>query len=184
MDNQTPGNNAHTITETGAISSNGAGVAPPQTQQTHILPNPNPAPIMPMGFTRREVWIDLESEQYPGHQFKIWANYPKKIELDLTSRDEPRVADALGKIVLEHNGWRDFEGNVYPQPNIFKEELVEDEDGSKKTVRRYPFWDEIPDEVAQLIIIKIHIETQKLPNSVAESYRLSRLSQLSRTRKG
>jgi hypothetical protein len=147
------------------------------------VPEPPPVSTGLPNIHRREEWIDLEETEYPGYKFLMWANYPKKIELALTSRDEPKVLEALAQIVLRHNGWRDFDGEEYSQPSVWREDEVEDEDGNKVKKKVYPFWEEIPDEVSQLIIVKIHIQTQKLPNSVAESYRLSRISQVSRTRR-
>lgn len=149
-----------------------------------------PPNLVPNGyqFSRRFEWVNLDEQVYPGMQFKMWVNFPKKLDIDMSSGEVDRVANALATIVVEHNGWRDFDNNLYAQPNVYTERTVfeEDDQGNKtsRIVQDYPFWDEIPDEIAQLIIVQLHIAVQKLPNSAIQSYRNSIRGRSSVTRRG
>lgn len=103
---------------------------------------------------RREVWVPLPQE-YEGLKFKLWVNAPTKlwnVLLALNSNSD-EIQDALLQIVLEHNGWLDFEGKPYPP--------ADDPD----------FWNEIPTELAACIVTASQAEIQKLPNSIAPQRR-------------
>lgn len=113
---------------------------------------------------RREVWVDLPAE-YAGFKVRIWVNPPSRLWADIITPQDPdetpesakelteqvkedkRLA-ALKRIVLEHNGWVDYDGEVYPATNT-KE-----------------FWDDIPDELAAVLLTVIQREMAKLPNSL------------------
>jgi len=100
---------------------------------------------------KRTVWVDLP-EEYPGFQILIWVNAPMRLWRpvnDAKPGTNKQIEDALRQICLEHNGWRDFEGNVYPTPT----------EGA--------FWQEIPTELAAGIIEVARTESRKLPNSLA-----------------
>ena len=104
---------------------------------------------------RREAWVDLPDE-YEGFRVKVWLNAPSKMWLELGSGNEKRAMVSAKKLVMEHNGWLDFEGNEYPA-------TTED-----------AFWEEIPTELAACILAAIQLEMQKLPNSMAPRRRRSR----------
>lgn len=106
---------------------------------------------------RREVWIDLPAE-YEGFRFRVWLNAPARIWTDLISESssEKQMRDALRQLVLEHNGWLDFEGQPYPPPGESE------------------FWELIPTELAACILSAAQTEIQKLPNSIAPQRRRSR----------
>ena len=104
---------------------------------------------------RRETWIDLP-EEYAGFRVKIWVNSPSKLWADLGSGDEERAQAAAEKLVLEHNGWLDFDGDPYPPPSLPE------------------FWDEIPTELAACVLAAAQAEIQKLPNSIAPRRRRSK----------
>lgn len=104
---------------------------------------------------RRTVWVDLPDE-YEGFKFELWVNSPTKLWMELNSGDEARAQAAAEKLVLAHNGWRDFDGNEYPPPS---------EAG---------FWEEIPTELAGCIFALAQAEQAKLPNSIAPTNRRSR----------
>lgn len=102
---------------------------------------------------RREKWLELP-EEYAGFSFKVWVNAPAKHWAAVgraaqDDGDEAEAREALRHIILEHNGWLDFDGNPYPQP---------DQDG---------FWEEIPTELAACMIVAVQVEQTKLPNSLA-----------------
>lgn len=105
---------------------------------------------------RRETWVELPSE-YEGFKFRVWLNAPTRIWAELTADNEKASLGALQQLVLEHNGWLDFDGQPYPPAEVEK------------------FWEEIPTELAACILIALQAEMQKLPNSIApQSRRLKR----------
>lgn len=103
---------------------------------------------------RREKWVDLPDE-YEGFRFKIWVNAPTKYWMALAqsasddSAGQDGAIEALQKIVLEHNGWLNFDGEPFPPAA----EAV--------------FWEEIPTELAACMIVAAQMEQSKLPNSMA-----------------
>lgn len=101
---------------------------------------------------RREKWIDLPDE-YAGFRLKIWVNAPTKLWMAVNSASnggsESEAQKAIEKIVLEHNGWRDFDGRPYPPPTSAE------------------FWQEIPTELAACILVATQVEMSNLPNSMA-----------------
>ena len=109
----------------------------------------NNGSVVTMGpqIQRREAWVDLP-EEYAGFKVKIWVNAPNTLWDDTKSTDETKVAAAVKRIFLEHNGWRDYEGNTYPSP-------TEDD-----------FWQQIPTELATVMIVVAQKEAATLPNSM------------------
>lgn len=99
---------------------------------------------------RREVWMDLPSE-YSGFKVKIWSNYPQRIYDQIFDQDldEAGRVQALRKIVLEHNGWCDEEGNPLPAAQ---------DDG---------FWEALPAELVGVVIMTIQEAASILPNSLS-----------------
>lgn len=106
---------------------------------------------------RREKWVELPDE-YKGFEVKIWVNAPTKLwtAIGNAARDEAAAQDAAQKIVIEHNGWLDFDGTPYPQPGTLE------------------FWEDIPTELAGLIFALIQHEMGNLPNSIATQRRRSK----------
>jgi hypothetical protein len=102
---------------------------------------------------RREVWADLPEDGYAGFRVKIWVNYPVKFDVDVATGEGPRVLAACKQIVLEHNGWLDFEGKLYPSPQT-------DE-----------FWEAIPTELGAVIIATVNAQKIVLPKLVMPSLR-------------
>jgi hypothetical protein len=118
--------------------------------------------------------------EYEGFKFKLWVNAPSSLwsvllvgsqvdELGEDASEDEEAAQAaaaavkeaelqgvLQKLVLEHNGWRDFEGETYPQPS------------------EVAFWEIIPTELAACVIAASQVEMRKLPNSIASRKRRSR----------
>lgn len=110
------------------------------------------APAAPV-LQRREQWVDLPQEEYPYFKVKLWVNYPQKLNADLNSGDQERMAAALGRIVLEHNGWCDEETRPYPPAS------------------ERAFWEAIPDELAAVLLVLVRQESLKLPKSLALAMR-------------
>lgn len=105
---------------------------------------------------RRERWLELPDE-YEGFRIKIWLNAPTKLWMALMdSQDEKAAQAAAERLVLEHNGWLDFDGNPYPPPS----------DAA--------FWEEIPTELAAAVLALAQVAMQDLPNSLAPTKRRSR----------
>lgn len=97
---------------------------------------------------RREAWLDLPAP-YAGFKVKVWVNFPSQALDDAADESDPVLyAAAMGKIVLEHNGWQDFDGTPYPPPDTVA------------------FWQHIPNELARTIGALIRRESEVLPNSV------------------
>lgn len=113
--------------------------APPPTTGVQL------GPRMP----RREQWVELPAE-YPEHKVKLWLNYPQRLREALDSEDEATVRDALRQIVLEHNGWLDFEGTPYPPAS---------DPG---------FWDALSQELAGVILVMALMEPRRLPKDLAQ----------------
>lgn len=103
---------------------------------------------------RREAWIDLPPE-YDGFQVKVWLNAPSRLWSELSGGEEAKTMAALQQIVLEHNGWLDYDGQQYPPANS------------------EAFWQDIPTELAACILVAAQAEMQKLPNSIAPRNRRS-----------
>ncbi|MCP4415962.1 MAG: hypothetical protein GY805_05025 [Chloroflexi bacterium] len=105
---------------------------------------------------RREVWVDLPDE-YEGFRFKLWVNAPTKIWNTITSgADEETIQGSLRQLILEHNGWLNFDGLSYSAPNTAE------------------FWEEIPTELAACLVVASQAEMQMLPNSIASRRRRSK----------
>ena len=116
---------------------------------------------------RRETWVDLPDE-YEGFKFKVWVNAPARVwnELNPATSDETSDEDAaareataqaaLRQIVLEHNGWLDFDGQPFPPADD------------------PAFWETIPTELAACVLVAARVEMGKLPNSIAPQKRRSR----------
>lgn len=104
---------------------------------------------------RREKWVELPDE-YAGFKAKVWVNAPTKLWTDLNSGEEEKALEAAQKLVLEHNGWLDFDGVPYPETS------------------RGEFWELIPTELAACVLAAIQAEVQKLPNSMVPRNRRSR----------
>jgi hypothetical protein len=104
---------------------------------------------------RRETWVELPGD-YAGFKFRLWVNAPARIWNDLNSDTEEAALAALQQLILEHNGWRDFDGEPYPPAN------------------ESAFWEAIPTELAACILVASQSEMQKLPNSIAPQRRRSR----------
>lgn len=135
--------------------------------------NPPVGPRLP----RREVWVDLP-EEYPGFRFKLWVNAPQRVWNTIASAGKEQApllddatpeqiaaykaaADAvttattaaLQKIVLEHNGWLDDEGQPFPP------------------AADAGFWEAIPTELGGLVMASAQRAMGNLPNSLAPKRR-------------
>lgn len=99
-----------------------------------------PGPSIP----RREVWLTLPGD-YREFRVLVWRNFPQRLKRELTSGDTERILTAMTLIILEHNGWIDDAGEPFPPANT------------------QAFWEEIPDELAMLIMNRILEETKTLP---------------------
>jgi len=114
------------------------GTAATLPPPTHLHGKPAPP-------QRRFTWLELPPDSgYFGFRFKAWINYPAQLQRDMQSSDEDKARAALMKIVLEHNGWVDFDGNEYPPATDPR------------------FWDEIPNELAIATLSLVNAETGKL----------------------
>jgi hypothetical protein len=140
---------------------------PPADPSPTPTPTPPPAAAGPR-LLRREVWVDVP--EYPGFRVKLWINYPQHWDLEMTGADfrpapdhegvtlqelrawnderEAAMRTAYGRVVLEHNGWLGFEGEVLPQP---QDPL---------------FWELIPTELAATVVALQKQASAELPNSI------------------
>lgn len=97
---------------------------------------------------RREVYVDI-GEEYPGFRAKLWVNYPRRLIDDLRQTDDlERSKAALGQMVVEHNGWVNYDGTEFPPAS------------------EPAFWDAIPDELAGALIALVNREAGKLASDV------------------
>lgn len=104
---------------------------------------------------RRTAWVALPDE-YEGFEVEIWVNAPTRLWTQLGSGEEAEALEAMQRIVIGHNGWLDFDGNPYPPA-----------DDSK-------LWEEVPTELAAVVLAIAQAEITKLPNSLAPTNRRSR----------
>lgn len=139
-----------------------------------------PATVVVAGprLPRRETWVNLPGD-YDGFRFKLWVNAPKRLwnavfaaaataEDEIQPDDTPAMVQtkadrlkaradaasaALQQIVLEHNGWLDDQGQPFSPAS------------------EPAFWDEIPNELAGLVLASAALEQGKLPNSLAPKKR-------------
>lgn len=131
------------------VTSNGTVTEPPPS-----LPVPAAGAVAPVAtagprLPRREEWLDLPEDAYPGFKVKVWVNYPRRFNDDLTSRDSARMRAMLMQVILEHNGWCDSDGVPLAQP------------GEPK------FWDDVPDELAAAVIVLLQEQVGKLASSLS-----------------
>lgn len=144
-----------------------AVASPPEVQPIqngHLepvaVPAPPPTPTGPR-MQRREVWLELP-EPYAGFKFKAWMNYPNRLWLDFVKAAPPDATDdvlteisnrqraALGAMVIEHNGWLDFDGTPLPPASDVDE-----------------FWSAISTELAAAVIALLKARQADLGNSFA-----------------
>lgn len=104
---------------------------------------------------RREKWLELPDE-YSGFKVKIWLNAPTKYWTALGSEDDREALDGMQQIVLEHNGWLDFDGEPYPPASD------------------PALWEEVPTELAATVLAAAQAAMTDLPNSLRPTRRRSR----------
>jgi hypothetical protein len=123
------------------------GVVPP----TAAIPSEPSQAIHAAGprLPRREEWLDLPEEAYPGFRIKVWVNYPHRLTSELRSGEQERVMGALRQMVLEHNGWCDYDGAPLP-PAASGE-----------------FWELVPDELAGAVLVLLQAQAGKLAFSLS-----------------
>jgi hypothetical protein len=155
----------------------GPVVESPSPPTAAVPPAPAPSPVASgPRLGRREKWVDLPAktedgeDAYPSFRIKLWLNYPQHWDQDMLGvnfRPQPDHAgvtlqelrawsdereasqrEAYGRVVLEHNGWLDFEGNPLPQP------------------QDPTFWELIPTELAAVIVNLQKQASAELPNSI------------------
>jgi hypothetical protein len=105
---------------------------------------------------RRAAWFTLPDEYgetEPPMQAKLWVSYPHRLMDDIRSGDPELQLPALRKIVLEHNGWIDEDGQPLP---------IADSD---------EFWERIPDVLLSVLIAIVGNEIAKTVASVTRKQR-------------
>ena len=125
---------------------------------TAVLTPPPPATGPALRMPRREMWVELPQDAYPGFEVRLWVNYPTKERESIKSGDVDRALTALQHVVLAtrvrngtavvFEGWPDEDGNPLPPPT------------------ERAFWDAIPDELAATLISLLVVESERLPKSI------------------
>lgn len=116
---------------------------------------------------RRMRWVKLPSSAelgYTGWMIYMWTSFPGELLNRLGDADGDEKKDLINQIFLQHNGWRDYDGNLYPQPTDDVEDGTPD------------FWDAIPQEVANALIQLMNVEQKQLSFLVRERPGTSRRS--------
>jgi hypothetical protein len=99
---------------------------------------------------RREVEVAIDG--YEGFTAWIWANYPRRILTALrATTDEQALFALLRQLVIEHNGWRDADGEPYPPADD------------------PAFYDAVPYELAVLLVHAINAAPGVYPQSLART---------------
>lgn len=139
----------HVTSEYETTTTNGAAVRSPSLEAAPA------GPTLPLGprLPRRELWLELPQEEYPGFRIKLWVNYPRRLNSELSAGSNERMLEALQQIVLEHNGWLDIEGEPLPPATSAE------------------FWQIIPDELAAAVIALLGNEVGKLASSLVPTRR-------------
>jgi hypothetical protein len=122
---------------------------------------------------RRERWLDLPDDYgQAGMRVKFWVNYPRSVQRDLMGGEEA-TKRALLQIVLEHNGWLDFDGSPYPPANDPGEKCTAEhpEGETCPGMIRDGFWEAITDELAAVLIVMARLEAGKLATSLIPDQR-------------
>lgn len=101
---------------------------------------------------RREVWVDLPAE-YAGLRLRVWVNAPSRLWAEIQSGDEARARAVITQIVLEHNGWLDFDGAPFP------------------AATDPAFWDQMSQELAGVVMTAVQLEMTRLPKSMVPQKR-------------
>lgn len=100
---------------------------------------------------RREDWMDLPQDEYPGFRVKFWRTFPHSLMTQVQTGTREKQVDALTHIFLEHNGWAGEDGAELPSPGD------------------PAFWDLIPDELQSCLVVLLVQEVQKLPSSLVRN---------------
>jgi len=95
---------------------------------------------------KREVEVAIPG--YPGFLCWVWSNFPQRLRDELTSGDGDRIRAALCRLVVEHNGWCDADGEPYPPASD------------------PAFWNAIPTELGSLLSRAIREAPDAFPNSL------------------
>ena len=103
---------------------------------------------------RREAWLDMP-EEYAGFRVQVWLNAPARVWNGIWAGDGAETEAGLRQVIVAHNDWCDFDGNPYPQPSESE------------------FWQEIPTELAAIILRVAREATYDLPNSLPPKRRTS-----------
>lgn len=112
-----------------------------------------PTPLEPRAprVERRIKWVDVPTSNYRGFKIRIWTNFPQRLLDQATgTTDEEEAAAMMSRIVLEHNGWRDEDDNVFPPTND------------------PAFWSDIPFELRNAITAIVIREASELPTLIRE----------------
>lgn len=96
---------------------------------------------------RRERWITLDEESYPGLQALVWLNPPSRLVGNLQAMSEEEQRATLSRVILAHNGWLDEDGALVP-PSTDP-----------------AFWETISTELGALLVARWTDELLQLPNS-------------------
>lgn len=114
---------------------------------------------------RREKWLKLPTSAdfgYSRWMVYMWTNFPSDLLNRIPDIPGEERKTNLNRIFLQHNGWKDYQGNPYPQPG---EDVAEGEPD---------FWDAIPQEVANALIQLMNVQQRQLSFLVEERPRSSR----------
>lgn len=136
------------VSPNGATGTTGAVVNAPAPPGT-----PAPAAVGPR-LPKRTLWVDLPERTpdgdvaYPGFKVRVWVNFPARLAEQLKTGTEEEKADVLRRIIVEHNGWCDDEGSPFP--------AADDP----------AFYQQIPTELAVLIVVSIQEAMVRFPNSL------------------
>lgn len=138
-------------------------------QSANGLAEPVAAPGARSALTapRIERWVDVPD--YPGYRVRLWVNYPRALRSAFEPPDlgelegealagyvaerKAAIEQAIGAIVLEHNGWPDEDGAVLPQP-------------PDPTL-----WDRIDQHLANVVLALAYQAPAQLPNSLLPTRR-------------
>jgi hypothetical protein len=121
----------------------------PFTRLVDQRPSPPPPAIEGPRVRRREEWVALP-EPYQGFRFRLHVNASTRTWMRVAAGGDDAEA-ALRSLVLEHNGWCDEEGAPYPPAT------------------EAAFWEEIPTELAALVLKASQVEMGKLGSSLGPS---------------
>lgn len=128
-----------------AVTQDEIDAAFPDPNRPEAGPQPPRAP-------RKEQWLDVEPEEFPGFRFRAWLGMSDATFMAGIYGSGESQKEALARMCLEHNGWQDEDGVPFPP-------MADAE----------AFWRAIPTRLAFLILRRVEFAIYTRPKSLTRT---------------